>query len=107
MLLCPAIIINMVNELIASKVILKGFIVVPETNLEDVQQELVNHIKLTLEESGCLVLQVTQCDNNPNRFDVYEEFTDKASFEAHQARVKSSNWGKVSVNVERHYNILE
>ena len=68
------------------KVTLKGFILVPESDLELVQTELVNHISLTLEETGCITFSVTQNPENPLRFDVYEEFLDKASFELHQQR---------------------
>ncbi|ELX4135403.1 putative quinol monooxygenase [Vibrio sp. PNB22_8_1] len=90
-----------------SKVTLKGFILVPESELELVKSELVNHKTLTLEESGCITFIVTENSENPLRFDVYEEFTDKAAFERHQKRVKASNWGKVTVNVKRHYEISE
>ncbi|MCR9632218.1 antibiotic biosynthesis monooxygenase [Vibrio antiquarius] len=90
-----------------SKVILKGFILVPESELELVKNELVNHKRLTLEEIGCITFSVIQNSENALRFDVYEEFTDKVAFEQHQKRVKASHWGKVTVNVERHYEILE
>ncbi|EKO3688309.1 antibiotic biosynthesis monooxygenase [Vibrio metschnikovii] len=90
-----------------SKVTLKGFILVPESDLELVKNELVNHKCLTLEEPGCISFSVTENSENPLRFDVYEEFTDKAAFEHHQKRVKASNWGKVTVNVERYYEIFE
>jgi len=81
----------------------KGFIIVPEADLSVVKEELINHKRLTLEEPGCLVFEVTQNKNNPNRFDVNEEFVDKAAFESHQERVKNFYWGKVTVNVERYY----
>ena len=90
-----------------SKVVLKGVIIVPSEDLSAVKKELINHQDLTRNESGCLVFEVTQSENSLNRFDVYEEFMDKAAFEAHQARVKNSYWGKVAVNVERHYEIFE
>ena len=90
-----------------SKIILKGFIIVPETDLCAVQEELKNHKKLTLEEPGCIEFKVTQNESNPLRFDVYEEFKDKLSFDLHQARVRASRWGEVSVNVERHYETME
>ncbi|WNJ97198.1 antibiotic biosynthesis monooxygenase [Vibrio ruber] len=90
-----------------SKVTLKGFILIPESELESVKRELVHHKRLTLEEPGCIMFSVTQNSENPLRFDVYEEFTDKVAFEQHQKRVKASHWGKVTVNVERHYEILE
>ncbi|SIO94121.1 putative quinol monooxygenase [Vibrio spartinae] len=89
-----------------SKVTLKGFILVPESELESVKNELVNHQRLTLEEPGCISFSVTENLENPLRFDVYEEFTDQGAFEHHQQRVKASYWGKVTVNVERHYEIL-
>ncbi len=90
-----------------SKVILKGFILVPESELELLKNELVNHKRLTLEEPGCIIFNVIQNSENPLRFDVYEEFKDKVAFERHQKRVKDSHWGKVTANVERHYEILE
>ncbi|WP_299574914.1 antibiotic biosynthesis monooxygenase [uncultured Shewanella sp.] len=89
------------------KVILKGFIIVPESELEVVKSELVNHKRLTLEEPGCITFDVIESSKNPLRFDVYEEFRDRSAFEHHQVRVKESLWGKVTVNVERHYEILE
>ncbi|MGM0824971.1 MAG: putative quinol monooxygenase [Pseudomonadota bacterium] len=86
------------------KAILKGFIIVPEPDLNAVKAELIIHKQLTLAEPGCLVFEVVQCTINPYRFDVYEEFIDRDSFKRHQARVKSSAWGKVSANIERHYS---
>ncbi|MGY2574442.1 putative quinol monooxygenase [Vibrio sp. C8] len=90
-----------------SKVILKGFILVPEADLDAVKQELINHKRLTLEEQGCLVFDVVENSDNPLRFDVYEEFLNKASFEHHQQRVKVSYWGEVTRDVERYYEIVE
>jgi len=88
-----------------SKVILQGYILVPDADLDIVKRELIIHSNLTNEESGCLTFEVTQDESNTNKFDVYEEFIDQISFEKHQARVKSSNWGKVTQNVSRHYQI--
>ncbi len=88
-----------------SKVILKGFIVVPQAELTAVINELDNHIRLTRLEDGCLIFEVTQNEENQYRFEVYEEFKDQTAFDSHQLRVKSSKWGKVSVNVERYYEV--
>jgi len=90
-----------------SKVILTGFILVPAEDLPAIKKELINHKQLTLQEEGCLIFDVVQCQSNPSRFNVYEEFVDKSAFEAHQKRVKSSYWGEVTVNVERHYELIE
>lgn len=79
----------------------------PNQDLSAVQAELPTHIELTRQEEGCLVFQVTQDLENNNVFNVYEEFVDSVAYEAHQARVKKSNWGKVAVNVERHYEVSE
>ncbi|MCA0934137.1 antibiotic biosynthesis monooxygenase [Vibrio alginolyticus] len=89
------------------KVTLKGYILVPESELELIKNELENHTRLTLQEPGCITFRVTECAHNPVRFDVYEEFCNEADFDAHQKRVKESYWGKVTVNVERHYEILQ
>ena len=88
-----------------SKVILKGYILVPDIDLPAVAEELPNHIRLTLQEEGCLVFDVFPEEQNASRFSVYEEFSDSQSFEAHQKRVRDSRWGQVTSNVERHYQI--
>jgi hypothetical protein len=36
---------------------------------------------------------------NPHKFSVYEEFVDQTAFDNHQARVKSSKWDEVTINV--------
>ncbi|GAB2597485.1 putative quinol monooxygenase [Nitrincola alkalisediminis] len=90
-----------------SKITLSGYIEVPAEDLEAICLELPNHIALTEQEAGCLLFTITRDPVNPNRFDVYEEFTDKAAFEQHQARVKTSHWGLVTKNVERFYNITK
>jgi quinol monooxygenase YgiN len=88
-----------------AKVILSGYIEVPKADLGAVGLELPNHIALTQQETGCITFTVTQDREKPHRFDVYEEFIDKAAFEKHQARVKASDWGKVAQNVKRFYTI--
>ncbi len=89
------------------KVTLRGYIEVPADDLDDVLLELPNHIALTHQEEGCLVFTVEKDLVKPHRFDVHEVFTDKASFERHQVRVKVSHWGSVTKNVARFYTITE
>ena len=88
-----------------SKVVLKGYIVVSNDDLPYVLNELPNHVCLTQNEIGCLVFSVKQRLDSNNIFDVYEEFVDEASFDAHQIRVKNSKWGDVRKRVERHYTV--
>ncbi len=87
--------------------VLTGYIIVSQSDLTIVKLELERHINLTRDETGCLTFKVTQDPLNPCRFDVYEEFVDQAAFQAHQARVKSSRWGEITVNVERFYTVTE
>jgi len=90
-----------------SKITLQGHIIVADADLEVVKSELLIHTKLTKQETGCLLFSVTADKNNPNKFDVYEEFVNQAAFDIHQSRVKSSNWGKVTRKVQRHYQISQ
>lgn len=90
-----------------AKVTLKGFIEVPSSDLDGVQAELNTHRQLTLEEPDCITFKVTQDKTAPCRFDVYEEFIDRKAFEEHQQRVASSDWGKLTRNVKRHYDVFE
>lgn len=89
-----------------TKVALRGFIVVPSENRQQILSVLAEHIELTKAEAGCLRFDITPDDDCQNKYWVYEEFVNKAAFEAHQARVHSSHWGRVSADVERHYEVL-
>ena len=88
-----------------ANIILQGHIIVPADDLVIVQSELVIHSQLTTLEPGCLTFNVTQDCDDKHKFHVYEEFIDDAAFQRHQTRVNDSNWGKVSVNVQRYYQI--
>ncbi|SIQ16585.1 putative quinol monooxygenase [Marinobacterium stanieri] len=90
-----------------SEVTLKGFILVAKDELTVVKHALGRHTQLTREEPGCIQFDVTQSQENPCRFEVFEVFKNKEAFEHHQARVQSSDWGRLTVNVERHYEVFE
>lgn len=87
-------------------VTLQGYIIVPDDDLENITSALLTHIILTREEPGCLAFNVTPDKNNPNKFDVYEEFINQAGFNYHQSRSKASSWAETSKRVERHYEII-
>lgn len=89
-----------------SKIVLTGYIEVPTEDLEAVLTALPIHKALTNQEPGCLIFEVTQDQHIPNKFSVYEEFVDQQAFDTHQQRVKSSEWGKITHRVERHYQII-
>ena len=89
------------------KVTLVGYIVVREEDLESVLAELPTHIALTRAEPGCISFEVTPSKHGSGQFDVAEAFTNRAAFERHQERVKTSRWGELTVNVARHYVVEE
>lgn len=60
-----------------AKVILNGYIVVPNADIKAVKIDLIHHIELTRQESGCIVFNVSQDGENSNGYNVYEEFTDR------------------------------
>ncbi len=86
-----------------SKVTLEGYVIVTDSDLAAVKSELSNHIRLTRQEEGCLVFEVSQDPDNKNRFNGYEEFTSQEAFKFHQQRASSTDWGKVSSRLEKHY----
>jgi len=91
----------------SKKITLKGFITVPVDRLEHVRSALPQHILLTREEPGCLFFDVTENATIIGQFDVYEEFSNRASFEAHQQRGARSNWAHVTKGIARQYTISE
>ncbi len=86
-------------------VVLTGTLDVPPDRLAAVRAALPEHIRLTRAEPGCLRFEVVEDPEAPGHFRVNEEFTDAASFRAHQARVKSSDWGRISEGIPRDYEI--
>lgn len=88
-----------------SLVILQGYILVSEGDLEIVEKELPNHVRTTLQEKGCLKFVVEKDSDVTNRFNVYEEFVDEEAFEFHQKRVSESTWGRITCNVKRYYEV--
>ncbi|CNE21234.1 putative quinol monooxygenase [Yersinia mollaretii] len=71
-----------------------------------VQRILPEHVRLTLEESGCISFQVA-ATSDPLVWTVEELFTDQDTFAAHQARTKSSAWGTETRSILREYEIVE
>ena len=86
---------------------LQGYIVVSDDDLPRVLKALPKHVALTRAERGCLVFNVSQDGEDANKFYLYEEFVDRAAFDAHQTRTKRTLWAAVSAEVERHYEIRE
>ena len=69
-----------------------------------VRGALEEHIRLTRAEPGCVSFHVTPTDD-PLVWDVNEEFTNPAAFEAHQARAAASPWAEKTKGIARDYSI--
>ena len=64
------------------------------------------HVALTRAEAGCLRFEVTpEADGLTWR--VFEQFTDQAAFDAHQARAGASDWAAGTAGIARDYQIRE
>ncbi len=88
-----------------TKIVLSGYILVPDSDLTAVRQALPQHIAATRAEPGCLVFKVEQDRSERGKFDVYEEFVDHEAFEFHQQRVRQSDWGRISRGIQRNYTV--
>ena len=91
-----------------SKVILTGFLICRSLEEADrISTLLPEHIRLTREEPGCEIFEVLRSMSDPVRFAVREVFANRAAFEAHQARVASSVWGRSTKGIPRDYMLTE
>ena len=88
-----------------SKVIVEGYILVSDEDMEIVEVELPIHAYLTKNEQGCITFNVTKDKVDKHRFNVYEVFNSATAFEYHQNRIKDSRWGAITKNVIRNYQI--
>jgi quinol monooxygenase YgiN len=86
---------------------LTGYIDVPEGRREAITAALPLHIELKRAETGCVRFDVTPDPEVEGRYNVSELFTDRESFDAHQARVMASAWGEISAGIRREYSIRE
>lgn len=85
------------NTVLTGQLICKG-----EEQLAAVVENLPRHLELTRAEPGCVSFEVMQT-LDPMVWDVSERFEDASSFELHQARVRSSEWGHATAGIKRNY----
>jgi len=71
---------------------------------EVVIRHLPRHVELTRSEPGCVRFEVERTDD-PLVWSVSERFVDRAAFDAHQARVRESEWGREAAAIARDYVI--
>ena len=78
----------------------------PEADLKSVNLAMPTHIRLSRQEPDCMSFQIWQDENRPTRFHLIESFASETAFKRHQARMKNSEWAKVSKNASRHYDVI-
>ncbi|PZR00410.1 MAG: antibiotic biosynthesis monooxygenase [Cereibacter sphaeroides] len=94
------------NE-IAGSVRLSGHLLCASAAEADiVRRHLAEHVRLTLAEAGCLSFQVAQT-GDPLIWRVQECFANRAAFDAHQSRTRTSAWGIATEAIRRDYRIVE
>ena len=72
-----------------------------DTEAALVRAHLPEHLRLTRAEPGCLRFDVTPID--PLTWQVDEEFTDRAAFDAHQTRTRASEWFRQTAGIRRDF----
>ena len=92
-------------EATTAKIHLTGAMICPPDRLAAVRAALPDHIRLTRAEPGCLRFEVTEARGG--RFEVDKQFTDRAAFDAHQARGAASDWARVTAGLPREYEVTE
>ncbi|MFN4201675.1 MAG: putative quinol monooxygenase [Tabrizicola sp.] len=73
---------------------------------EIVRANLPEHIRLSRAEPGCLTFNVDPTAD-PLIWRLDESFTDRAAFEAHQARTRGSAWFAATATLKRDFSIRE
>ncbi|WP_236967681.1 putative quinol monooxygenase [Microbacterium aurantiacum] len=86
---------------------LRGRLVCADTDAAaTVVRQLPLHTALSRAEPGCLRFEVT-ATADPLVWEVAERFADRAAFDAHQARVAASEWGRATAGIAREYAVTE
>ncbi len=75
-----------------------------QIEVELVSSLLPEHSRLPLSEPGCLNFLVRRT-SDPLIWHVEEAFTDRAAYEAHQSRMRTSSWYKATAHLKRDYRI--
>lgn len=77
-----------------------------EVEAQAVRAHLPEHLALTRAEPGCVTFQVDPTDD-PMVWEVMEAFRDRASFDAHQARTRASDWFAATRGILRDFKMEE
>ena len=75
-----------------------------KADAETVARLLPEHIRLSRKEPGCLQFSVVPT-SDPLVWSLDETFTDRAAFEAHQARTRASDWFVATSHLQRDFRV--
>lgn len=89
------------------KIRLQGYMDVTTDRITAVSKAVVDHIRLTRAEPGCISFEVTPCPTVEGRFLVAETFENRAAFDHHQTRTGKSIWAEITAGLPREYEITE
>jgi quinol monooxygenase YgiN len=89
------------------KIHLQGHMDVTASRITAVSKAVVDHIRLTRAEPGCISFEITPCPIVEGRFLVAEIFENRAAFDHHQARTGQSIWAEITAGLPREYEITE
>lgn len=87
------------------KVIARGTIHCPSSELEAMRPLIDEHVRLSRAEPGCLCFDISPSRHDPEIFTVTEEFVDRDAFAAHTARTRASDWWEKSQHLIRNIHI--
>ena len=74
------------------------------TEADLIRSHLPEHLRLSRAEPGCLSFNVYPTDD-PLVWRLDESFTDRAAFDAHQARTRASAWYRATAHLKREFRI--
>ena len=94
-----------VRIIVVNNVFLTGLLICQSDGEAAIVAEfLPRHLELTRAEPGCISFEVSP-SGDPLVWDVAECFQNADSFELHQARVKTSEWGRATAGIKRSYAV--
>lgn len=72
-----------------------------------IRRLLPEHVRLSRAEPGCERFNVVASTSIAHALELDEAFTDRAAFEAHQARTRASAWGRETAHIVRDFEVRE
>ncbi len=84
-----------------------GYLDIPPSRVDVVQQALPQQITDTIAEPHCLNYSVTNDKDIENRLLVNAKFANSDALSSHFDRTRDSHWGQVTAGIPRFYEISE